>query len=199
MSKPGPKMTDTQRAEALVIVARLDRAGLHQTEIPEQLAKEIGVRVSQPMIGQYLKRLRAEYKARAIEERDVLVREKCAQLSDVRREAWLAWRRSQEAADDEGGQRAGDARFLNVTLETLRAECELLGLDAPKKSEVITGTFDLGRLLRPPGEDLVEKQIKEIDPPPIIEGGENAEATPAEPPAVGWYADFKPNGKKKKS
>jgi DNA-binding transcriptional ArsR family regulator len=185
--------SELKRRDAMVVVARYDRAGCDQTEIAKALERETGVKVSQPTVSSYLRKLKDEYKARAIEDRDVMVKEKCAQFADLRREAWLAWDRSQ-TLDDEGEKKAGDSRFLSVMMDTLRAECDLLGLDAPKKSEVLTGTLDLNKLLGPAGaEDLVEKQIKEIHAAPGIVEGE------ASPPAPGWYGAIKTNGKKKHS
>ena len=172
-------------------VARLNRHGYSQIEI----AKQVGV--SQPQVSYYLKQVAELYRSRAVEERDVLVREKCEQFRDIRREAVMAWDRSQTLTD-EGEKKAGDARFLSVVMDTLKAECDLLGLDAPKKSEVLTGNLDLNKLLgAQSAEDPVERQIKEVNAPAIMEGGEAESAPP--PPAPGWYGAIKPkpNGKKK--
>jgi predicted transcriptional regulator len=144
----GPKFTPTERESVLSRVEEMDSMGYNQLDI----SRELGV--SQSTASGYLRQVRERYIQQTIDSYQERVGEKLAQYKLIRKEAWEAWRESKKVVtktrDEEGTitssnitsisksvvakeESRGDARFLIIILDTLLAERDLLGLDAPKK------------------------------------------------------------------
>lgn len=155
----------TQREERLTEVAAMHRRGMTQV----QIAKALGV--SQPQIAYDLRIVQSRYQATQLDELDALKAEKLAQYRDIRREAWLAWERSKEDAGmvmEEfadatvfDGSRDGSERrirrvvtkagrlsanqYLLTILATLKAECELVGLDEERPTAPMANVNLIGQ------------------------------------------------------
>ena len=152
------KRTQTQREADLAEMAKLDLRGYTTRAI----GKLFGL--SHVQIAKDLQKLRLRYAESAMLARHEAVVEKLAQLRDVRAEAWSAWEGSKkkrkrkvkerisESLDADGNatpetvSRIKDVittegrlpanEYLTTILRTLEEESELLGLYAPKKSEI---------------------------------------------------------------
>lgn len=135
------KLTPLQRDEVVSRIAALDRRGWSE--------KDIGVEVglSQGMVHNYKKKIRAQYAKETLEDRAALVGEKVQQLRELRKELWTAWdaskkpgyKRTLETIQLQDGSmreklikvretRLPGAEYARLILETLREECELRGL-----------------------------------------------------------------------
>lgn len=88
------KLTTTQEEELLAEVARLDRRGYGQHAIARELRERGIVSVTQPMICQYLKRIRARYEEAQVINRAAYVSQLVENYRDIMQEAWSAWERS---------------------------------------------------------------------------------------------------------
>jgi hypothetical protein len=150
--KKAKSETDSARIDAEI--AKLDGRGWSQWDI----AQSVGM--SQPMVSMRLKRMREAYNRKEAKEINGTRNQQLDQLRDVRREAWLAWNRSMSDAErqefgplkDLEGNLLGDEvllkrvvegrlpenAYLNTVMSTLKAERELLGLDAEKKNNAVT-------------------------------------------------------------
>lgn len=128
----------------------MDREGWPQRRI----ARSLGI--SQPQVSVYLSQIRAEYREMATINFEEAVAEKLQQYRDVRRAAWIAYRRSSEDhesvvehygldEDEDGATIEGSEKllkkiktregrlplnqYLGTVMATLEAERALLGLD----------------------------------------------------------------------
>ena len=122
-------------------VAELILEGWTQAAIAEHL------KLTQAAISKDLKQIRIAWHESSIRDFDELRSLELAKLELIEREAWAAWRRSQQPAQtatvdgQPGSQKSkrtvrhqyGDPRFLQVTLEAIEARRQMLGLDAPTK------------------------------------------------------------------
>ena len=164
VSKSTPKLTDGEKLKVKALALKLDGRGWTQTQIRDSIKRHLGIEISQPMVGIYLKQAWAEAKKDWDERSRDAVEEKVAQLREVRREAWKAWFRSMQDADKhveeyattkeqvapddfvtsedllkrietKEGRLANNA-YLQTIRGTLKDERELLGLDpvAPQAS-----------------------------------------------------------------
>jgi len=88
MARMGPKLTPTQRAAKKVEAERLDAAGWYQTDIAAKLG------VSQPLISQWLSKMRADYRKEIIDNRQDAIMNKLIQYRHDLREVMEAWERS---------------------------------------------------------------------------------------------------------
>ncbi len=95
----GPKFDERLMPQVLDEVARLRRMGFTQIKISERLFETFNVKVSQPMVVSYEKKVIEQYRQSTVEERALLVEEKCAALRDVMKEAWDAYERSKSDAE----------------------------------------------------------------------------------------------------
>lgn len=119
----------------------------------DRIAKEIGVSMQQ--ISYDLKDIKERWKQRTTMDLDAKKSEELAKLDAIEMEAWDAFRRSQEeftaqtvrASEGKAGaktkevskhteSRYGDARFLETALRCVAKRSELLGLNAPVRSDV---------------------------------------------------------------
>lgn len=124
-------------------VAALYLRGYRQRQIAEQL------KTSQSTISKDLKALHQEWKESRLHSMDEAKAAELDRLAEVEREAWEAWEQSKKDAvvyrtkDGKDGTekqtirkgQVGDPRFLERVQQVINKRCELLGLDAPTKSE----------------------------------------------------------------
>jgi len=147
--KKHPKKT--ARASHLADVADLDRSGLSQRTIAAMLG------ISQPQVCYDLKRLHAHYLKTANIHHTAKVAEKREQYRELRAYTWRLLEKSNQEftkttrekieSDGKGDKgkagrakvsvqtesHVGDAAYVGRILDILKAECELDGLNAPKK------------------------------------------------------------------
>ncbi len=135
---PSKRLALLQRRQQ---VAELYLRSWTQTAIAEHLG------VAQPTICEDLKRIRQQWRDSAIRDFDAAREEELQKLDLLEREAWAAWKRSQEPAEstkvvqDGSGKRAqktvehpvGDPRYLEQVQKCIAARRALLGLDAPTR------------------------------------------------------------------
>jgi hypothetical protein len=157
----------------------MDRRGFGQFDIQDALLKE-GFDLSQPMISVYLKKIREDYKRQEVEDRAAKVRAKLEEYRDIRREAWLAYDRSQKdtfkeqseyaISEDEGLEgseqrikrivtiegRLPENAYLTTIMNTLKAERELLGLDETKDRTItLEQALELVRAFKEAAKDVL--------------------------------------------
>lgn len=131
--KAGRKSRTKDEAESKKAdIARLERMRFTQSEI----AARVGV--SAGYVCQVLSELRERYRTTQFANTAELVAEKVAQYDEVVRELCAAWEKSKRGVDADGNDvdRAGEAVFLAKVMDALKAQRELLGLDAPTKQDV---------------------------------------------------------------
>lgn len=173
------KLTKTQRSQVRALMAKMDRRGFGQFDIQDALLKE-GFDLSQPMISVYLKKIREDYKRQEVEDRAAKVRAKLEEYRDIRREAWLAYDRSQKdtfkeqseyaVVEDEGLEgseqrikrivtiegRLPENAYLTTIMNTLKAERELLGLDETKDRTItLEQALELVRAFKEAAKDVL--------------------------------------------
>jgi hypothetical protein len=133
-----PKET-THIAQRRQRVAALYIQGWFQTAIAQ------GLGISQPTVCQDLQAIRKQWRDSAIRDFDALRERELQKLDLLEREAWAAWKRSQEPAEstrvvqDGSGKRAqkteahrvGDPRYLEQVHKCVASRRAILGLDAP--------------------------------------------------------------------
>ncbi len=188
----GPKLkSQTDKERVLAEVQKWSIQGLNQREIAEKLVL-IGVNVSQPMVGVYLKQINERYKEATLGDRRQAVMEKLAEYKLIRTEAYEAWHKSKEdyfkrvkeegtagegsfskEKEEEGGRLAG-AQYLQIVLDCIKAERELLGLDEAMKVDVdvVHTAIPWDQLVGHRNEvDLVEAEIQKVEKLAITQGG----------------------------
>jgi len=173
------KLTKTQRSQVRALIAKMDRRGFGQFDIKDALLRE-GFDLSQPMISVYLKKIREDYKRQEVEDRAAKVRAKLEEYRDIRREAWLAYDRSQKdtfkeqseyaVVEDEGLEcseqrikrivtiegRLPENTYLTTIMNTLKAERELLGLDETKDRTItLEQALELVRAFKEAAKDVL--------------------------------------------
>jgi len=103
--------------------------------------------LTQPTISQDLSCIRALWRESSIRDFDAARDQELRKLDLLEREAWAAWKRSQEPAEstkvvqDASGKRAqktvehpvGDPRYLEQVQKCIAARRAILGLDAPTR------------------------------------------------------------------
>lgn len=153
-----------------------------------QIEAKLGGRVSHVTVCQYLKEVAEGYRTSQLSSREQYVNEKLEQIRLLRMEAFAAWEKSKlevRSVKDEDGERsleevegAGDATFLRVMAELYRDERELLGLDAPKRSQTasVSVTVDGAEALKVVGFDAL------AEPEPVEAEIERVKALPAPAP-----------------
>jgi predicted transcriptional regulator len=182
------RFTPTEREKVIERVAELDRQGWTGYAI----AEEVGV--SRPMVSIYLKRIRQRYLAEQVGHRAEQVAEKCAQYKEVRRRAWecfwKSWEDKDKTVEEEALRKAAEdaangeyhssmmlvkrvtskegrlpaSEYLNVVINTLKAERELLGLDEAAEVNVRVGALDWDALLKGMAavEDPLEAEVRRL-------------------------------------
>lgn len=123
-----------------------------QSKTSTEIALEVGI--STRGAEYWITKIRREI-AHRISDFEAVRAEQLSSLRRLRTEAWAAWVRSQQDAETEieevttGGQtgggtknatrrvgQTGEASYLATIEKSLRAERDLLGLDAPKRAEL---------------------------------------------------------------
>ena len=151
-------MVDERRAR----VASLKVRGFSIRQIEAELVKagvvnpDTGKPWGTSTIGEDVAFLDASWRAKAASDTSEWGARELAGLDEAEREAWAAWHRGigkkqqtfserkDGAGKQEGGSKAsvrtddinGDPRYLSVILECQQRRAQLLGLDAPTRSEV---------------------------------------------------------------
>lgn len=145
--RPSPR---SQQQSAATAERRVRVAELYcQGKAFYEIAKLVGACVN--TITEDMKANRAEWRERRSLAMDAAIEEHLAKIDEAERKAWVAWDRSVQDAvakvtttehdgktstrEEERGQ-AGDPRFLEIVLKCCKQRCDLLGLEAPKKTEV---------------------------------------------------------------
>lgn len=173
----------------MATIAQLDRRGHSQHAIAA------AVQISQPMVCQYLKKIRKRYEESLISNRAELVAEKLEQLREVRQEAWDAWERSKlnavttrvhnvkarEDAGKKGKDKLKTGRTLSESLVKLKEIVTIEGrLPASEYLGIVLKTLDAERELLgldeyDPGKmmgaavGVVWDQLSKGEPPDTIE------------------------------
>lgn len=145
------KRTEIQREADLVRMAEMYCRGYSLTKIAEVIG------VTKQQLSYDLKEIKERWKQRTTMDLDAKKSEELAKLDAIEMEAWEAFRRSQaeftaqtvRAAEGKGKSgaktkevskhtesRYGDARFLETALRCVAKRCEMLGLNAPVRSDV---------------------------------------------------------------
>jgi hypothetical protein len=149
-----------RRREDLAVAER--RKNIARRYLRGELQSEIAraFELSQPTVSRELRAIQKQWLASAALDRGLWTAEQLAKIDEVERHAWLAWAKSQEAAETlrakmRGDQaetekitkgQAGDAAFLHLILQCVARRCELLGLNAPKEVRV-DGLIDIKTIL----------------------------------------------------
>ncbi len=178
--KRGPKfMSPTDKERVLTEVLRLDRMRFNQYEI----AARVGV--SQPQVSIYLRQARERYAESRLTDTADHVAEKLGQYDDVIRQAAEAFERSKTrvVVGEDGAERevpqTPEAVFLAKVMDALKAQRELLGLDAPTRQDVRTAAVNVnvgGPAVpdwaalsgRPPRSDLLAEAVGEEPGPAAL-------------------------------
>lgn len=142
-----------QREKILATVAKLHLRGCSQWDIVGELNKE-GIKLSQPMVCNYLQDVKAAYLEEAIDSRRVMVHRQTKQYEEVMFEAWQAFNESKadrekvvkaSGSNDKGSwdkeqeEREGrlpGAEYLNVINNCLASIAKLWGLNEPDVLQV---------------------------------------------------------------
>jgi len=154
---------NTELAARRLRVSDMYLKGMYQSEIAASLD------VSQPTISRDITALQKEWKESALVDFNEAKAEELAKVDKLEREYWDAWERSCEDAEtirQEGGPpaegkvakpdkivktakgQAGDPRFLQGIQWCINKRCEIMGIDAPKRTDFTSG-----------GEPIVVRRI----------------------------------------
>lgn len=138
---PASRAKKVEVARRRETVADLYVQGWSQT----QISREMGV--AQPTICTDLKAIQQQWKESSIRDFDLLREREVRKLDRLEREAWEAWRRSQNPAQstvvstsgdaqrrqETVKEQTGDPRYLDVVNKCIAGRRALLGLDAPTR------------------------------------------------------------------
>jgi hypothetical protein len=156
-------------------VAELYIQGWTQVAIAAKLA------ISQTTICHDLAKLRAEWRASAQRDFDLLRAEELQKIDRLEREAWAAWERSQKPSQiavvsgEAGSQKTrrsvrnqhGDPRFLEQINKCIASRRALLGLDAPTRIEPV---LPVAMQLSPEQRRAhIEAVLREVLPPGSVD------------------------------
>jgi len=113
---------------------------------------EIGLEVglAQPNVSHELKKIREQWRASTVRNYDEAKNIELARIDQIENEAWEAWNRGigkhivttkkDSREDSELTTRTehlnGDPRYLDVIAGCVKKRCEILGLNAPTKTEI---------------------------------------------------------------
>lgn len=111
--------------------------------------------ISQQTISQDLKAVRQQWRSSAVRNFDAAQEMELARIDQVEKEAWAAWQRTigkiktiknEDGVGANGSidktteiikRQAGDPRFLQIVQDCIRQRREMLGLDAPRKVNLV--------------------------------------------------------------
>lgn len=143
-----PKRTKFERERDLLEISRLYLQGITQAEIGQRLG------VSQPQISYDLRVLRNRWLQSSIVNIDEAKARELARVDHLEREYWDAWEKSKNPVKTRGSKKVdgeqvestiqgetgtGDPRYLTGVQWCINKRCEVLGLDAPSKTDVTSG------------------------------------------------------------
>ena len=145
-----PKRTKFQREHDLNLISRRYLSGVYQADIAEEL------QLSQQQISYDLKTIRQRWLNASVENINEAKARELAKVDNLELEYWAAWKRSQEDAETvkqkgrAGGEKpdeiektakgqAGDPRFLAGVQWCIERRCAIMGIDAPKKTDLTSG------------------------------------------------------------
>lgn len=124
-------------------------------EIANELEKEYGYQVSRQQIHKYIKSIKADWHNEALNNVEERIEKELSKINTVEREYWREWQRSKEKKRTEiktGGTSGkgvhkkatvkteimmGDPSYLSGIERCIKQRREMLGLDAPIKSEQV--------------------------------------------------------------
>ena len=140
------KKSQTERDRRAI--ARMYLQGMTQTDIARELT------LSQPTVSREIKVLIQEWKVERVYDINEAKARELAKVDNLELEYWEAWKRSQsdavtktkKAIQEKGSTKqqaeervegqVGDARFLAGVQWCIERRCLILGVDAPKKTEL---------------------------------------------------------------
>ena len=143
-----PKRTKFEREKDLLAISRMYLQGITQAEIGQRLG------VSQPQISYDLKVLRNRWLKSSIINIDEVKARELARIDHLEREYWEAWDKSKspiktKASKKVGGETiestiqgetgTGDPRYLSGVQWCINKRCDVLGLNAPSKTDITSG------------------------------------------------------------
>ncbi|MCZ2078409.1 MAG: helix-turn-helix domain-containing protein [Bryobacterales bacterium] len=132
-------------------------------KVQQEIAKELDL--SQATVSRDLKAIQEDWVREAAQALDRRKAIELAKVDALELEYWEAWKRSQadaisetsELSSDSGGQKmkkqkrvdgqVGDPRFLAGVMQCIDRRCQILGIDAPKKTDVTSGGQPLGQVV----------------------------------------------------
>jgi hypothetical protein len=145
-------------AEELRIEARrlkVTELYLHGMRCLTDIAREL--KVDKATISRDFKHIRKVWQETYVKNLDVAKRDELASIAEIERKAWLGWERSCKDAEtmevtgtSQGGKskpdkvkkitkgRAGDSRFLAITLDCVKQRCDLYGFKGESQLPVTT-------------------------------------------------------------
>jgi hypothetical protein len=156
---------------------------------PEQELKPGGVRytLTRQTISRDLLAIQSEWMAHSLQNFNELKAKELAKLDRLELEYWRAWERSckvkrrtksekterrkqtRQSAQVFTEDMLGDPRYLTGVYDCINRRCELLGLDAPKRMSVMSGSLD-----KIPFGTLTKDQLNRLangeDPEKVIPG-----------------------------
>jgi predicted transcriptional regulator len=154
-------------------ILRLSAQGMSQGEIGQKLG------VTQQQISKYYREAWDEIRVQRIEDYEHIKTVQLAKLGLIQQQAWEQWHRSKRPkkkkveTEQQGGKgggfsrdteetlgRLGDPRYLAVIQRAVEKECELLGLNDQKVTNVQVNVFDA--LAGQTEADPVEARMKEL-------------------------------------
>ena len=143
-----PKRTKFEREKDLLAISSLYLQGITQAEIGQRIG------VSQQQISYDLKVLRKRWLQSSIVNIDEAKARELARVDHLEREYWEAWEKSKNpvktiASKKVDGQQTektiqgetgtGDPRYLSGVQWCINKRCEIVGLDAPSRTDVTSG------------------------------------------------------------
>ena len=143
-----PKRTKFEREKDLLAISSMYLQGITQAEIGQRLG------VSQPQISYDLRVLRKRWLQSSIVNINEVKAKELARVDHLEREYWEAWEKSKSPIKTKGQKKVdgevvestvqgetgtGDPRYLSGVQWCINKRCEVLGLDAPSKTDITSG------------------------------------------------------------
>lgn len=172
-----PKRTPFEISRDRVFISQLYLQGKTQHEIVEELKKSgRAYTLTQPIISRDLRAVQQEWLKESVRNFDVAKAKELAKIDILEREYWHGWERSRQAKTKTQSEKKetrgkaqqsarmmkedmlGDPRYLQGVQWCIDRRCQLLGLDAPKRS--IHYTPDILRKIN--FDSLTKQQLERI-------------------------------------
>lgn len=162
MADVGPRRTEIQRERDLAIVSSMYLRGTTQQAITDRLNEDFYPEqpLTRQMITYDIRVLIKRWQKSAFRDIDQRKAEELAKIDNLEIEYWVAWERSQRDAETvtnditevdgkfisrESKKRegqTGDPRFLTGVQWCIQKRCDILGIDAPAKTDLTTNGKD---------------------------------------------------------